>query len=202
MKRWIVLFSLLIFPFLTTTQLPEPRIIKTPDYFDRWERSFFISELKYEISEILFDIMYFDVYGINDDHLYFMEQQRQIYDIPKNIYYRLVFKESWFGRFILSPVGARGYMQIMPPTFKWIKDRYKLDISDINDPFDNISAGTFYLNLMKEWVDIQYPNEPDEYRWKRALASYNAGYSVHYRAMYRYNETINYVKFILASNDN
>lgn len=200
MRCYIILIILFVLPLSLNPSETEFDLDKYNEMMveiEQFKRKQFIDELKYEIAVILEDVKYFNVLSINPDHLYFMETKRLEYNIPMNIYYRLVLKESWFGLFTLSPVGARGYMQVMPATFNWIVSRYELDISDINDPYDNIVAGTFYLNLMKEWVDERFPTDSEDYRWKRALASYNAGFSVHGRAMYRYNETRNYVAFIL-----
>jgi len=175
---------------------------------------------------------------VDDEHLLFMEEQRKIYDIPKEIYYRQIWQESVYDPNTKSRAGAIGYMQIMPNTFNWIKNNYdpyimnykelyqnlheytlidnhiinylreeikKLydtdnniyNISDINNPYDNIKCGAYYMRYLKNKIDNRYPEYNEYKKWKRALSSYNAGYSVHNRALRSYKETQNYVKFIL-----
>lgn len=68
--------------------------------------------------------------------------------------------ESGFNRYAVSPVGARGLMQLMPST------AMRFGVSDVNDPVQNIAAGSLYLNrLLQEFSG----NVRD------ALAAYNAG---------------------------
>lgn len=145
------------------------------------EKMEFIAQLKDELRIILLDRERFNVDIINEEHLYFMESQRAKYEIPKHIYYRLIFAESGFrmfdneGNILRSNGGAMGYMQILGSTFEWINDRYGLNLNDITNPFDNIIAGTFYLNKRKENIDEIFPNVSENYKWKLTIASYNAG---------------------------
>jgi hypothetical protein len=157
----------------------------------------FLAHLKLELLEIMKDVRYFNTIYFNDEHLYFMEMEREYYNIPRAIYYRLIFKESSFRENAVSRVGAKGYMQVMPTTFLWIKERYDLDITDNTDPYDNIKAGSFYLYLMKLKVEKYYNIKDERSVWKRALASYNAGFYAHDIAMNSYTETIDYVNFIM-----
>lgn len=67
------------------------------------------------------------------------------------------------GRAIRSPAGAAGVMQLMKPT--WTEMRQLLGLgSSIDDPADNIAAGTAYLRLMY-----------DRFGYPGAFAAYNAG---------------------------
>lgn len=67
------------------------------------------------------------------------------------------------GRPIRSPKGAIGLMQLMPGTWRAMRDTYGLG-ADPDDPRDNILAGTAYLRLMYE--RFGYPG---------LFAAYNAG---------------------------
>ena len=150
-------------------------------YESKIEKIEFIAQLKNELNVILMDRNRFDVDVINEDHLYFMEGQRAQYEIPKHIYYRLIFAESGFrmydntGNVLRSNGGAMGYMQMLTSTFNWINDRYDLNLTDVGNAYDNIIAGTFYLNKRKENIEQMFPNASDEYMWKLTIASYNAG---------------------------
>lgn len=137
------------------------------------------------------------IFSINDKHLIYMEKQRNHYNIPKEIYYRQIWKESTYNPIAESHVGAFGYMQVLPSTFDWVKDYLKLDINDINDPYDNIKCGAFLMRHLKDRIDKRYPDYNEYKRWKRTLSSYNAGYGVHNIALRDYKETKDYVKFIL-----
>lgn len=96
------------------------------------------------------------------------------------------------GRPIRSPAGAAGVMQLMKPT--WTEMRHLLGLGfSIDDPADNIAAGTAYLRLMY-----------DRFGYPGAFAAYNAG-----PARYRQSlagrplpkETRRYLETILARID-
>ena len=135
--------------------------------------------------------------SVDDNHILYMEEQRVNYNIPKEIYYRQIWKESTYNPVAESYVGAFGYMQVLPSTFIWVKDYLNLDIDDINDPYDNIKCGTFLMRHLKNRIDKRYPDHNEYKRWRRTLSSYNAGYGVHNIALRDYKETKDYVKFIL-----
>lgn len=140
-----------------------------------------IGDLKKDVKLILFDRENFNINVINENHLYFMESQRVNYNIPKHIYYRLIFMESGFkmydgnGNILRSNGGAIGYMQMLSSTFNWINNRYDLKLSDVTNPYDNIIAGSFYLHKRKTDIEKIFPNASEEYKWKLTIASYNAG---------------------------
>jgi soluble lytic murein transglycosylase-like protein len=67
------------------------------------------------------------------------------------------------GRPITSRAGAIGLMQLMPATWKAMRDTYALG-PDPSDPHDNILAGTAYLRAMF-----------DRFGYPGLFAAYNAG---------------------------
>lgn len=72
--------------------------------------------------------------------------------------------ESEFNRKARSPVGARGFMQLMPATAALLKGR-RLTVEEITDAETNISLGVRYLNeMIREMGSVE-----------KALLAYNAG---------------------------
>lgn len=78
-----------------------------------------------------------------------------------------IYQESKFDPKAKSWAGAKGLMQIMPPTAE------ELGITDVTDPVQSIRGGTTYLSqIYDRFTDI--PDELD--RIKFTLASFNCGY--------------------------
>jgi soluble lytic murein transglycosylase len=76
--------------------------------------------------------------------------------------------ESHFDPFAVSHVGARGLMQLMPPTAKWLS-RQRLRPAHLLNPVLNIEIGTTYLARLMNSFDGDL---------HQALIAYNAGPSV------------------------
>jgi len=71
----------------------------------------------------------------------------------------------------VSPVGARGLMQLMPSTFADVQSANP-EFDNIDDPVWNIAAGIYYdRQLYKAWKEIA---ESDE-KFRFTFGSYNAG---------------------------
>lgn len=106
----------------------------------------------------------------------------------------LIATESGFDTFAVSPKGAVGLMQLMPPTAEryGVKADKKTPIEKkLTDPKTNIKAGASYLrDLIK-----MFPGQLE-----LAVAAYNAGEGAVQRAGNRipnYPETKNYVKTVM-----
>lgn len=78
--------------------------------------------------------------------------------VPVKIARNLVTVESSWRQNAVSPVGARGFTQLMPGTAR------ELGVN-INDPEENIEGGMRYLARMYERFE----------NWELALAAYNTG---------------------------
>jgi soluble lytic murein transglycosylase len=76
--------------------------------------------------------------------------------------------ESHFDPFAVSGVGARGLMQLMPPTADWLLAR-DVKPAHLFDPVLNIELGTLYLSQLMD----QFGGDLNQ-----ALIAYNAGPSV------------------------
>lgn len=83
----------------------------------------------------------------------------------------VIYVESTFNPKAVSPVGAIGLMQLMPPTARAMAHRYEIDFdgsrAELFDPVRNLELGMAYL---KELMD-RYKGKHPYY----ALAAYNMG---------------------------
>ena len=69
---------------------------------------------------------------------------------PVHFVTAVVETESTFKRMAVSKADARGYMQVMPATLLWIRDKSNLpvDPNDIHDTEVNMMLGVHYLSLL------------------------------------------------------
>ena len=89
------------------------------------------------------------------------------YGIPEDLVFGIIWVESRFNPQAVSPVGARGLMQIMPATADYLAELMKWKGNhDSFDPEFNIAAGTYYIARL---ID-QFGGDVN-----KALAAYNAG---------------------------
>jgi len=82
------------------------------------------------------------------------------YEIDVRLLVAVARRESDFRRTEVSPVGARGVMQLMPATAEW------LGVRDAFDPRQNIFGGARYLKMLDQMFDGDLD---------LILAAYNAG---------------------------
>jgi soluble lytic murein transglycosylase len=98
-----------------------------------------------------------------------VEPLAQEYGLDKFLIYAVIKTESGFNPDAVSTAGARGLMQIMPDTFKWIKN-YRLfenniEYDDMFNPEDNIRFGAYFISFnMRKYNSIN-----------NSLAAYHAG---------------------------
>ncbi len=88
------------------------------------------------------------------------------FDVPKHLILAVIKRESAFNPKAISPAGAQGLMQIMPPTAKEIADDIGKRYYDIYDVRDNVRFGTYYLYKMTRRFDGDV---------EMAIRAYNAG---------------------------
>ena len=105
------------------------------------------------------------------------------YNVPENIFLRLVDQESRWNIRAVSPKGARGLAQLMPDTARLLK-------VDPDDPSENLEGGARYL--AQQYARFR--------SWRLALAAYNAGPGAveQYGDVPPYSETRDYVRIILG----
>ncbi|CAN5864322.1 hypothetical protein BH18ACI4_BH18ACI4_20580 [soil metagenome] len=97
--------------------------------------------------------------------------------------YAIMHQESTFKQGAISPKGARGLMQLMPPTAR------RFGVTNIFDPRQNIEGGARYMRFLLDlFKDVNL-----------ALAGYNAGEGAVMKYGHRvppYRETQEYVRRI------
>ena len=106
------------------------------------------------------------------------------YNVDPYLIFCVMEQESHFNPRALSPVGARGLMQLMPGTAA------RFGVRNSHDPAQNVAGGTRYLKLLLDRFDR---------RVDLVLASYNAGEGAVIKYGQRvppYRETRNYVQRI------
>lgn len=123
-----------------------------------------------------------------------LKDASQVHGIDYELLQALIATESGFDTFAVSPKGAVGLMQLMPPTAEryGVKADKKTPIEKkLTDPKTNIKVGTSYLrDLIK-----MFPGQLE-----LAVAAYNAGEGAVQRAgnkIPNYPETKNYVKTVM-----
>src|SRR5258707_4633639 len=107
------------------------------------------------------------------------------YDVDPALVAAVVETESRFRSGARSQVGARGLMQIMPRTGRWLGAR------NLDDPEQNVEAGTKYLKYLQGRFDGNLRN---------ALAAYNGGEGnvMRYNGVPPFRETRSYVKKVMS----
>lgn len=111
------------------------------------------------------------------------------YNVPKAMICAVILQESGGNPKAVSPVGARGLMQLMPQTAK------RFGVKNITDPRQNVEAGTKYLRFLLDRFKGDY---------KLALAGYNSGehnVEKYGNTIPPFAETRNYVPSVLAYAD-
>jgi hypothetical protein len=103
------------------------------------------------------------------------------HDLAPELVAAVVQTESNFKPTARSGVGARGLMQLMPKTGRWMGGK------NLNNPAENVRAGAKYLKYLNERFDGDQT---------KVLAAYNAGEGNvrRYGGVPPFKETRNYVK--------
>ena len=139
-------------------------------------------------------LAYFDVSPKYKAVKYLLKDAAQTHGIDYELLQALIATESGFDTFAVSPKGAVGLMQLMPPTAEryGVKADQQTPIEKkLTDPKINIKAGASYL---RDLIKL-FPGQLE-----LAVAAYNAGEGAVQRAgnkIPNYPETKNYVKTVM-----
>lgn len=98
-----------------------------------------------------------------------VKSNSKLQQLNSAIIYSLIRRESAFNQQAVSPVGARGLMQIMPATGRQIASKMKekrYSTADLFNPAKNIKYGSFYYKQLLDQFNGHYA---------LAAAAYNAG---------------------------
>jgi soluble lytic murein transglycosylase-like protein len=110
------------------------------------------------------------------------------YDVDPALVAAVIEQESRFKPRARSHVGARGLMQLMPRTGRWMGAR------DLYNPEQNVDAGVKYI----KYLDKRFNGD-----LRKIVAAYNGGEGnvMRYRGVPPFRETRQYVKKVLKNYD-
>jgi soluble lytic murein transglycosylase-like protein len=110
------------------------------------------------------------------------------YDVDPALVAAVIEQESRFKPRAKSHVGARGLMQLMPRTGRWMGAR------DLYNPEQNVDAGVKYIAYLDKRFDGDL---------RKIVAAYNGGEGnvMRYRGIPPFRETRQYVKKVLKNYD-
>lgn len=112
------------------------------------------------VTKSLYPLTYYD----------FVEKYAAQYELEESFVFAVIKCESNFQSDAVSPVGARGLMQIMPETFAWLQTKTKEELSEdmLFDEETSVKYGCFlYRILFDRFEDPQ-----------TAVAAYHAGMGI------------------------
>ena len=114
-----------------------------------------------------------------------IHENAEKYDVDPALVAAVMETESRFKPRARSQVGARGLMQLMPRTGRW------MGAKNLYDPEQNVEAGTKYL---------RYLNKRFDGNLKQTIAAYNAGEGNvrRYKGVPPFRETRSYVKKVMT----
>src|SRR4051794_1943014 len=68
--------------------------------------------------------------------------------VPPSLASAIAWQESGFNNGMVSPANARGVMQILPGTWRWVQNNLASQQLDPNSPIGNVQAGVLYLRQL------------------------------------------------------
>jgi hypothetical protein len=129
-----------------------------------------------------------DFFAANMPYGDLIYEKAEKYDVDPALVAAVIEQESRFRHTAKSHVGARGLMQLMPRTGRWMGAR------DLYDPEQNVDAGVKYI----KYLDKRFNGN-----LKKTIAAYNGGEGNvrRYNGIPPFRETQHYVKKVLKNYD-
>ncbi len=116
------------------------------------------------------------------------------YDVERSTVFSVIWTESKFRPAAVSGAGARGLMQLMPSTAKWLSEEIgcEYDEDKLFEPDYNIRLGVYYISYLQKKFSGDY-----------VFAAYNAGEGnvekwLGYDGKIAFSETRDYIKKVNA----
>ncbi len=115
-----------------------------------------------------------------------IHEKAEKYDVDPLLVAAVIEQESKFQHKAKSQVGARGLMQLMPRTGRW------MGAENLYDPEQNVDAGVKYIKYLQQQFNGNL---------KKTIAAYNAGEGNvrRYNGVPPFRETQHYVKKVLGN---
>ncbi|PTV95651.1 soluble lytic murein transglycosylase [Halanaerobium saccharolyticum] len=118
----------------------------------------------------------------------------------------IIYVESRFDKYSISPRGAVGLMQLMPATAHWVAEELgyeNFNVKDLDNPDLNIKFGSWYFAYLYQKFDQDLI---------KTIAAYNAGesnvrkwlnngWSADLKEKLPFSETDNFVRRVLSTKD-
>jgi hypothetical protein len=147
------------------------------------ERDVFFEEMK-RVNDVLLAEFFAD--EIPYGELIYAKAKK--YDVDPALVAAVIEQESRFKPRARSHVGAKGLMQLMPRTGRWMGAR------NLYDPEQNVDAGVKYI----AYLDKRFHGDT-----KKIIAAYNGGEGnvMRYRGVPPFRETRQYVKKVMTNYD-
>lgn len=133
--------------------------------------------------------------NVPEEHLTAIKNNAVKMGIPLSIYVRVINQESKFDSSATNPSGAKGYMQLMPGTFRHLYD--VLSLKGGHTAVNNLLCGS---SLLKQNYEYWYKRKNDQQEaWQMALACYAMGDSLP-RALGHVPEVVQgYVNYVMKN---
>lgn len=162
-------------------------IEKAPDVFHK-EMSRINDSIRREFFETSSEAIRRDYFVKSMPYGDLIHRKAEKYDVDPALVAAVIEQESRFKSRARSHVGAKGLMQLMPRTGRWMGAR------DLYDPEQNVDAGVKYI----KYLDKRFNGN-----LKKTLAAYNAGEGnvKRYGGIPPFRETQTYVKKVMKNYD-
>lgn len=163
------------------------QIEKAPDVFHK-EMSRINASIRREFFETPAEAIRRDYFVKSMPYGDLIHRKAEKYNVDPALVAAVIEQESRFKSRARSHVGAKGLMQLMPRTGRWMGAR------DLYDPEQNVDAGVKYIKYLHKRFDGNL---------KKTLAAYNAGEGnvKRYGGIPPFRETQTYVKKVLSNYD-